>query len=68
MWTSYAGVKQQYYYHEMGNLFPELRLCELSWKADKLAIDAYLPGIKLISKRTVTGSRSSRLKQKAPRR
>jgi hypothetical protein len=26
---------------EMGNLFPELRLCELSWKADKLAIDAY---------------------------
>ena len=40
-WTGYAGVKQQYYYHEMGNLFPELRLCELSWKADKLAIDAY---------------------------
>jgi len=41
MWTGYAGVKQQYYYHEMGNLFLELRLCELSWKADKLAIDAY---------------------------
>ena len=40
-WTGYAGVKQQYYYQEMGNLFPELRLCELSWKADKLAIDAY---------------------------
>jgi hypothetical protein len=40
-WTGYAGVKQQYYYHEMANLFPELRLCELSWKADKLAIDAY---------------------------
>jgi hypothetical protein len=24
-----------------GNLFPELWLCKLSWKADKLAIDAY---------------------------
>jgi hypothetical protein len=25
----------------MANAFPELRFCELSWKADKLAIDAY---------------------------
>jgi hypothetical protein len=40
-WTGYAAVKWQYYYHEMVNLFPELWLCELSWKADKLAIDAY---------------------------
>lgn len=40
-WTGYAGIKQQYYYQDMGKAFPELRLCELDWKADKLAIDGY---------------------------
>lgn len=40
-WTGYADIKQRYYYQEMANAFPELRFCELSWKADKLAIDAY---------------------------
>ena len=40
-WTGYADVKQRYFYQEMASQFPELRLCELSWKSDKLAIDAY---------------------------
>jgi hypothetical protein len=40
-WTGNSGMKQQYFYQELGKLFPELRLCELDWKADKLAIDAY---------------------------
>jgi hypothetical protein len=40
-WTGYSSIKQQYYYQELGRVFPEVRLCELDWKADKLAIDAY---------------------------
>jgi hypothetical protein len=66
-WTGYAGVKQQYYYHEMGNLFLELQLCELSWKANKFAIDAYPSWYKTYLKKDHDRIKWSRLKQKALR-
>jgi hypothetical protein len=40
-WTGYSSIKQQYYHQGLGRVFPEVWLCELDWKADKLAIDAY---------------------------
>ena len=40
-WTGYSSIKQQYYDQGLGRVFPEVWLCKLDWKADKLTIDAY---------------------------
>jgi hypothetical protein len=41
MWTKTDSLNQQYYYTDMCQQFPELRLCNLNWKADKIAMDTY---------------------------
>lgn len=40
-WTASSLGSRSYYYKEMCHLFPELRLCDLNWKAERLAIDIY---------------------------
>ena len=40
-WTKTDSLNQQYYYSDMCRQFPELRLCDLNWKADKIAVDGY---------------------------
>jgi len=40
-WTKTDSLNQQYYYTDMCRQFPELRLCDLNWKADKIAVDTY---------------------------
>jgi hypothetical protein len=40
-WTKTDLLNQQYYYSDMCRQFPELCLCDLNWKADKIAVDGY---------------------------
>jgi hypothetical protein len=40
-WTKTDSLNQQYYYTDMHWQFPALRLCDLNWKADKIAVDTY---------------------------
>lgn len=36
-----GNVSQDYYRKEMYSFFPELRLCELDWKVNRLATETY---------------------------
>jgi hypothetical protein len=65
-WTGYAGIKQQYYYREMANMFPELRLCQLDWKADKLAIDAYPSWYQTYMKKDRERVKQEKIKEEGP--
>jgi hypothetical protein len=40
-WGEMDNVSQDYYRNEKYSLFPELRLCELDWKANQLATETY---------------------------
>jgi hypothetical protein len=40
-WGDMGNVSQDYYRREMYSFFPELRLCELDWKVNRLATETY---------------------------
>ena len=40
-WGDMGNVSQDYYRREMYSCFPELRLCELDWKVNRLATETY---------------------------
>lgn len=40
-WGDMGNISQDYYRSEMYSFFPELRLCELDWKVNRLATETY---------------------------
>ena len=54
-WGEMGNVSQDYYRNEKYSLFPELRLCELDWKANRLATETYSSWYRKCKDKLATG-------------